>query len=104
LRGHDNMVWSVCFSPNGKLLASGSGDSTIRLWDVETGAPIGEPLRGHDNEVLSVCFSPNGKLLASTSAGTVETGFVIKEHSQFYNDLAANLNVIAVSPDCKNSL
>ncbi len=43
LTGHTDQVNSVAFSPDGKTLASGSGDDTIRLWDVATGRPIGSP-------------------------------------------------------------
>jgi WD40 repeat protein len=59
-------VYSVAFSPNGTLLASGSADHTIRLWDVASGQPRGAP-SGHTNDVLSVAFSPNSTLLASGS-------------------------------------
>lgn len=44
---------------------SGSGDETIRLWDVEKQAPLGEPLLGHTAQVMSVAFSPDGHYLAS---------------------------------------
>ena len=47
LTGHTGAVDSVAFSPDGKTLASGSDDDTIRLWDVATGRPIGNPLTGH---------------------------------------------------------
>ena len=66
LEGHDDSVRSISFSPNGKTLASGSGDKTIKLWNLETGKEICT-LKGHDKFVWSVSFSPNGKTLASGS-------------------------------------
>jgi WD40 repeat protein len=37
LRGHEHWVWAIAFRPQGNLLASGSVDATIRLWDIQTG-------------------------------------------------------------------
>ena len=59
-------VFSVAYSPDGKTLASGSADNTIKLWDVATGKNI-ITLRGHTNSIDSVTFSPDGKTLASGS-------------------------------------
>ena len=78
LDGHGHLVYSVCFSPDGRRLASGSNDETVRLWDVETGACV-RTLEGH-GFVFSVCFSPDGRMGASGSAdGTVRLWLVMHQ-------------------------
>jgi WD40 repeat protein len=66
LRGHTNYVHSVAFSPDGQILASGSNDKTIKLWQVSTGQEL-FTFTGHTESVNSVAFSPNGQILASGS-------------------------------------
>src|SRR5271168_5660276 len=62
--GHSATVTSIAFSPDGRVLASGSFDRTIKLWDVSSGKEIGA-LPGHDGEVFSIAWSPDGRTLAS---------------------------------------
>jgi WD40 repeat protein len=65
IKGHEGGVRAAKFSPDGKLLASGSYDNTIRLWNILTGEV--RILKGHEGIVSSVGFSPDGTSLASVS-------------------------------------
>jgi WD40 repeat protein len=65
--GHALVVTSVVFSPDGRLLASGSLDHTIKLWRVSDGSLV-RTITGHTDWVWSVSFSPDGRLLASGGA------------------------------------
>ena len=59
---------SAAFSPDGKRIVTASEDKTARLWDAETGKPIGEPLKGHEAYACaSAAFSPDGKRIVTAS-------------------------------------
>jgi WD40 repeat protein len=67
ISGHGSTVYGVAFSPDGKRLASGSGDGLVKIWEVADGRLVWEK-SGHGGiTVYSVAFSPDGKLLASGS-------------------------------------
>ena len=65
LLGHSSIVWRIAFSPNDRLLASASQDSSVILWDASTMQRVGMRLQGHADAVNSLVFSPDGSLLAS---------------------------------------
>lgn len=67
IRGHDNDINSIAISPNDSLIASGSHDKTIRLWNSEDLTTVAT-LKGHKRQVWKVLFSPIDKVLLSTSA------------------------------------
>ena len=66
LEGHAGGVTAIAFSPDGQMLASGSMDKTVRLWNPVTGELM-RTLVGHTNGVRAVAFSPDGRSLASGS-------------------------------------
>jgi WD40 repeat protein len=70
--GHDKEVRTAEFSPDGKLIVSASEDGSIRLWDIQSGQAIGEPLIAHDGDVWSASFSKDGKRIVSAGKdGTI---------------------------------
>jgi WD40 repeat protein len=62
-QGHEKRVYSAAFSPDSRLLATCSRDSTVRLWQVGSGTC--RVLRGHTDEVFAVAFHPDGTRLAT---------------------------------------
>lgn len=94
LRGHDDVVFSLAFSPDGMQLASASFDHSVRLWDVKTHAPLRD-YHHHSDFVYAVAFSPNGKQMVSASKDRtvalfdVETGKGVFTFSGMEQDVMA---------------
>ncbi len=101
LHDHTDGVWSVAFSPNGQLLASGSRDDTIIVWDTATWQPIGPPLAGHESNVNQVVFSPDGRLLASASRNNIILWNAVAGEPLFppFTNHTDWVNSVAFSPD-----
>jgi WD40 repeat protein/tRNA A-37 threonylcarbamoyl transferase component Bud32 len=95
-----SVVWSIAFSPDGKRIASGGDDRTIKLWDVESGAKRAT-LKGA-GVAYGIAFSPDGKRLASASGdGTIKLWDAESGAERATLKGAAYVGSIAFSPDGK---
>lgn len=100
LPGHRGPVLSVGFSPNSHLLASGSADHTIRLWDVRRAELLGV-LQGHTDVVHCIVFAADGRTLISASwDGTVKLWDVSSQRERTtFTWHRGSVHAVAIAPD-----
>ena len=109
--GHQQDIYALDFSPDGRFIVSGSGDKTARIWDMVDGSSkvltINDPdSSNHDAGVTSVTFSPNGQLVAAGSLDTqvriwdVATAQLVKRFSGHKDSVYS----VAFTPDGKGLL
>jgi WD40 repeat protein len=100
LDDHSGAINSVALSPDGRLLAAGGADGSIRLWDAGTGQPI-DLLEGRQDQVWSVAFSPDGKWLASGGGDrkVILWDVVSRTLARTLTGHASSVNSVAFSPD-----
>lgn len=85
LKGHNEEVLTVIFSPDGEVVASGSRDDTVKIWGFQDGSLL-NTLVGHQNDVWSVDFTPDSQTIVSASADTT-----VKLWSRSYTPEARNV-------------
>ncbi|MEH2293304.1 serine/threonine-protein kinase [Nostoc sp.] len=98
--GHRDWVSSLAISPNGQTLVSGSGDRSIKIWNLQTGG-LKTTLSLHTDAVTSVAISPDGKTLISGSKdGTIKIWNL--DNGSLKNTLTGHkdvVNSVAINPD-----
>lgn len=97
----DLYIRSVCFSPDGKLLATGAEDKLIRIWDLSTKRII-KILRGHEQDIYSLDFFPDGDRLVSGSGDrTVRIWDLRSSQCSLTLSIEDGVTTVAVSPNGK---
>ena len=91
IAGHKNWVLCVAWSPDAQVIATGSMDNTLRLWDPETGKPKGDALRGHSKWITALAWEPlhllrsrgDSRLASSSKDTTIKVWDTIQHRTVF---------------------
>lgn len=97
LKGHTSGITSIAFSPNGDLIATGSSDRTIRVWNL-LGESVSRPFLGHTSSVCAVAFGPDGSYIVSGGDKTIRLwnliglpiGVPLVSHSGYIKSVAVH--------------
>jgi WD40 repeat protein len=104
LNGHSGTVWAVAISRDGRTLVSGSGDKTLKLWDLDTGHLL-RTLSGNSDEVLSVAIGADGQTLTSGSYADKQAikiwNLRNEERHSIVSGNPSKVWSVAISPDGK---
>jgi WD40 repeat protein/serine/threonine protein kinase len=101
LRGHEDEIWCLALSPDGKQVASGDVNGIIKLWNWETGIEL-KTFHRHTDYVTSLAFSPDGSRLASGSGDQVIKIWDISKGQEVMTLRGHSwINSVAFSPDNK---
>ena len=105
VKGDTNMVFNVCFSPDGKNILTASADSTARIWDANNGNLI-RVFRGHLGGVLYAVYSPDGKYIISNSYDTTARVWNVADGKLMYtlNGCSDIRSAVSFSPDGRQIL
>ena len=101
----DLYIRSVCFSPNGKFIATGAEDKTVKVWDIEQ--KTNQTFNGHTLDIYSLDYSPDGRIIASGSGDKKVKVWNVEENKCCYtfgdDELGPKDGVtsVAISPDGK---
>jgi WD40 repeat protein len=99
IEGHDDCIYAVAISPDGKRIATSSYDKLIKIWDAATGREI-RTLKDHIDAVYALAFTPDGTRLVSGAADrtvkiwNAETG----ERLYTFSEPLDGINTIALDP------
>lgn len=102
-KGHSDSVHSVAFSPDSKLVAAGSKDSFITLWNVDS-QQLHDKLKGHSGSISQIIFSPDGTMLASAGSDgviiwSVQTKEILYRHKHdefmYFIDFSPDSSMLA---------
>lgn len=100
LKGHEHSVWAIAFSPDGRRLATGSFDTTLRLWDVERGVELSRA--GGQSWIMKVVYSSDGQLILA-SGGNARHKLTDRRITNYPAERVRVFKIVPVEPTKRDS-